>query len=196
MNSNNQKAVFLDRDGTINVEKNYIKSPEEIQLIPGSSDAIAMFNRAGYLVFGITNQSGVARGYFKVEDVLKVNARVSELVSGEGGEIKEIFFCPHHTEGKIPEYTIKCECRKPGKGMIISAAEKYSLDLDGMIVIGDKICDVELGYRMNAKTAMVGTGYGNEEYKALLASGSRLPDVYAKDLLEAAKTFLGQKPGE
>ena len=185
------RAVFLDRDGTINVEKNYIKDPSDIELIPGSSEAISLFNRAGYMVFGISTQSGVARGYFSVDDVIAVNRRVIELAAVGGGEIKEILFCPHHLDGTVIEYSIKCECRKPGTGMIRNATEKYSLKFTDIIVIGDKACDIGVGKNINAKTVLVSTGFGSEEYKILQSTRDMAPDLFAKDLLDAAKKLLG-----
>ncbi len=188
------KAAFLDRDGTINIEKNYIKDPSEIELIDGSAGAIARLNESGYIVFGVSNQSGIARGFMTVDDVHKANSRVIELARSGGGGITEIFFCPHHKDGKVPEYSIGCECRKPGTEMISQAAKKYGLKFTDIIVIGDKVCDVEMGKNIGATTALVATGYGERDRKKIEeASGSAkncMPDYFAKDLAHAVELIV------
>ncbi len=188
------KAAFLDRDGTINVEKDYIKDPSEIELIDGSAKAIAKLNESGYMVFGVSNQSGIARGFMTVDDVHKTNSRVIELARSGGSEITEIFFCPHHKDGKVPEYSIGCECRKPGTDMISQAAKKYGLKFTDIVVIGDKICDVGMGKNIGATTALVATGYGERDRKKIEeASGSvndSMPDHFAKDLAHAVELIL------
>ncbi|MDH5542753.1 MAG: HAD family hydrolase [Nitrospinota bacterium] len=185
------KVAFLDRDGTINEEKGYIKEPSEIEIISGSAGAVEKLNKAGYLVFGISNQSGIARGYFSVDDVLKVNRRTIELVGEGGGEIIEIFFCPHHPEGSVPEYSMKCGCRKPGTNLITEASEKYGLEFTEKIVIGDKICDLELGKRIGAVTVLVATGYGASERKNLEEMQMAGPDLHAENLAQAVDLILG-----
>ncbi|MBI3794057.1 MAG: HAD family hydrolase [Nitrospinae bacterium] len=184
------KAAFLDRDGTINVEKGYINNPDDVVLIPGSAEAVRLLNKAGYAVFGVSNQSGVARGYFSVERAQEINKRVLELLSAENAEVREIFICPHHPSGTVPELAIKCECRKPAVGMITSALKKYNLAPSETIVVGDKICDVELGINAKAKTALVATGYGAEEMVKIESNGGPRPHIFAKDLLEAVRLLL------
>ncbi len=184
------KAAFLDRDGTINVDKGYIGSPDDIELIPGAAEGIKLLNDAGYTVFGVSNQSGVARGFYRVEDVLAVNRRVEELLLMEKARITEIFYCPHHPRGSAPEYSIMCNCRKPLTGMVDAARHKYGFTPADTIVIGDKICDVELGRNIGARTALVDTGFGVEEKVKIDGGEAAAPDIFAPNLLEAVTAIL------
>ncbi len=184
------KAAFLDRDGTINVEKGYLNNPDDVELYPNAAKAIKRFNDAGFVVFGISNQSGIARGYFTADQVREVNGRVMELLVAENAEVKEILFCPHHPKGIVPEFSIPCECRKPGTGMVKTALEKYGFTLSESVVIGDKICDVELGKNIGARTALVETGYGKEEMVKIGETGSPKPDFFASGLWEATLLLL------
>ena len=188
---NDIKAAFLDRDGTINVEKGYISDPAQIELIPGSAAAIRRLNEAGYLVFGLSNQSGVARGFYTVQAVLSINRQLIELVSKEGAKIEEIFFCPHHTQGSVAEYAVTCDCRKPATGMVEKLRSKYAIEPTDTLVVGDKIVDVELGRAIGARTGLVQTGFGISEMEKIKAEGMNEPDVYAKDLAEAVELLLG-----
>ncbi|MBI5637123.1 MAG: HAD family hydrolase [Nitrospinae bacterium] len=188
------KAAFLDRDGTINIDKGYISSPREIELIPGAAKAIKLLNEAGYAVFGVSNQSGVARGFYGIEEVLAVNRRVEELLSSEGAYIREILYCPHHPRGMVPEYSITCKCRKPLPGMVDAARQKHGFAIADAIVIGDKICDVELGRNIGARTALVETGFGAEEKVKIDCGEAPAPDVFAPSLLEAVIALLGAPP--
>ncbi|MFQ5432480.1 MAG: D-glycero-alpha-D-manno-heptose-1,7-bisphosphate 7-phosphatase [Nitrospinota bacterium] len=187
------KVAYLDRDGTINVEKNYLGRPEDVELIPGSAKAIQKLNEAGYRVFGISNQAGVARGYFKIEDVHAVNKKVIELVAEGRGTLEEIFYCPHHPEGALPEYTKICGCRKPAVGMIEQAVEKYGLKPSETVVIGDRTLDIELGRRLGATTILVHTGYGMADKEKIVNEKLTPPDLYAKDLLDAVTRLLENK---
>ncbi len=188
------KAAFLDRDGTINIDKGYIGSPHEIELIPGAAQGIRLLNDAGYIVFGVSNQSGVARGFYGIEDVLAVNSRVAELLSIQGARIMEIFYCPHHPRGKVPEYSIVCDCRKPRPGMVHAARQKHGFAIADAIVIGDKICDVELGRNIGARTGLVTTGFGAEEKIKIDCGEAPAPDVFAPNLLKAVIALLGAPP--
>ena len=186
------KVAYLDRDGTINVEKEYLSKPDEVELIPGSASAIRLLNEAGYRVFGVSNQAGVARGYFTIEDILAVNKKVSELVAKGGGRLEEIFYCPHHPEGKVAEYTKTCGCRKPAAGMIEQAVEKYDLNPSETVVIGDKALDIKMGHNIGATTILVYTGYGKSEKEKMKSKRETPPDYYAEDLLAAVYCLLGR----
>lgn len=188
---NDIKAAFLDRDGTINVEKGYISDPAQIELIPGSASAIRRLNDAGYLVFGLSNQSGVARGFFTVQAVLTINRRVMEMVSDEGAKIEEILFCPHHPQGSVAEYAVTCDCRKPATGMVEKVKSNYTIEPADTLVVGDKIVDVELGRAIGARTALVKTGFGISEMEKIKSGGMNEPDVFAKNLAEAVELLLG-----
>ncbi len=184
------KAAFLDRDGTINVEKGYLSDPEETELIPGAARAIRLLNDAGFVVFGVTNQSGVARGFYGEKEVALVNRRVTELLAAEGALVKEIFHCPHHPRGTVPEFSIDCDCRKPLPGMVERAKAKHRFAIAEAIVVGDKVCDVQLGKAIGAQTALVGTGFGPEERTKIECGEGPAPDVYAPSLLEAVAALL------
>lgn len=186
------KVAYLDRDGTIIVEKNYLGSPEGVELIHGSDKAIRLLNEAGYRVFGISNQAGIARGYFNVGDAFAVNKKVIDLVAEGGGLLEEIFYCPHHPEGILPEYSKTCGCRKPGIGMVEQAVEKYNLKPSETVVIGDRTLDIELGHRLGATTILVLTGYGLSDKKEIVSKGLTQPDYYADDLLSGVNSFLGK----
>jgi histidinol-phosphate phosphatase family protein len=183
-------VAFLDRDGTLNVEKGYMDDPADVELIPGAAQAVRNFIEAGYVVFGVSNQSGVARGYYTLEAAIEVNNRVAELLSAEKAAVREIFICPHHPEGVVAEYKVRCECRKPKIGMITAALEKYRLKPEKIIVVGDKACDVEMGKNAGARTALVSTGYGAMEMEVIKRNGGPNPDYYAKDVLEASRLLL------
>ena len=182
--------AFLDRDGTLNVEKGYISDPADVELIPGAAQAVRNFNEAGFTVFGVSNQSGVARGYYTLEAALEVNKRVAELFAAKKADVTEIFICPHHPEGVVAEFKTRCDCRKPKIGMITAALEKYRLKPDKLIVVGDKVCDVELGKNAGARTALVRTGFGEQEMEIIKKNGGPHPDFYAKDVLEASRLLL------
>lgn len=188
------KAAFLDRDGTINYDKGYIGSPDGIELIPGAAEAIKLLNDAGYTVFGVSNQSGVARGFYGIQELLAVNRRVLDLLSAEGAQIMEIFYCPHHPRGTVPEYSVACDCRKPMPGMVNAARQKHGFAIADAIVIGDKLCDVELGRNIGARTALVATGFGAEEKVKIDCGEAPGPDVFAANLLEAVIALLGPNP--
>ena len=138
-------AVFFDRDGVLNVDKGYINHKEDFQWIPGAPKAIKKLNDFGYLVFVITNQSGIARGYYPEESVIKLHEYMNEELSMINARIDAFYYCPHHTEGKIKEYTIECNCRKPLPGMILQAFEEWEprIDKEKSFAVGDKERDLE-----------------------------------------------------
>ncbi len=182
---NRNIAVFLDRDGTINEEANFVRKPEEFVLIPKAADAIVKLNRLGIKTFVLTNQSGIARGYYTEEILSLIHDRMKELLSDLGAYVDDIFFCPHHPEGSVPEYSIECQCRKPKPGLVLGAEKKYRLDLERSFVIGDMERDIETGKALNMKTILVLTGKGAETKEKLTAAG-KTPDFIAEDLLDAA----------
>ncbi|MBI3610838.1 MAG: D-glycero-beta-D-manno-heptose 1,7-bisphosphate 7-phosphatase [Nitrospirae bacterium] len=185
------RAVFLDRDGTISEEVGYIHDIDHLQLIPKSAKAIRMLNRSGINVIVVTNQSGVARGYYSEEHVRRVNDRLAALLKAEGAELDGIYYCPHHpTEGTSP-YTRSCACRKPEPGMLLRAASERRIDLSCSFVVGDKRIDMEMAHRVGAKGVLVLTGYGEGEIAQKGDAGSQ-PDRIAADLEEAVEWILTQ----
>lgn len=171
------KAVFLDRDGVIIKDKPYQFKIEDIEIIEGVATAINKLNRAGFLVIVITNQSGVARGFFSEDEVKKFNSYLIEKLKEKNAKIDEIFYCPHHPNGIIEKYKKECSCRKPSPGMILEAAKKYNISLENSWVIGDKESDILAGKKVNCKTILIGNKKYGAHYKA-------------KDLLEAVNKIF------
>ncbi len=191
------KVVFLDRDGTMNEEVHYLHRPEDVRLIPGTAQAVRMFHEAGFRVVVVTNQAGVARGYYTEADVEALHAYMNRLLMEEGARVDAFYYCPHHPEHGIGAYRTVCRCRKPDTGMF-EAAER---DLGGRIdraasfMIGDKLIDAQAGRRFGVRSLLVGTGYGagmrdmqSEE------GGAPAYDMYAENLLEAARVICSGGP--
>lgn len=137
------KAFFLDRDGTINVDTGYVGNPDDVRLLPGVIEAIRKMNERGYLVIVISNQSGVARGYFGIEAVEKVNTRINEILVEHHAHIDAFYYCPHLADATVQEFAIDCDCRKPKLGLFKKAIEDYDLDVKLCYACGDKQRDVE-----------------------------------------------------
>ena len=148
-------AVFLDRDGTVIDEVGHLGEPERVVILPGVPAALARLADAGYALVMITNQAGVARGYFTEVEVEAVNARTGELLQAEGVRLDRWYHCPHH-----PDFTGACDCRKPLPGMLLRAAEELDLDLSRSWMIGDHPSDAEAGQAAGARSIMVRTGHG------------------------------------
>lgn len=141
------KAVFFDRDGTLNVDTEYLCRIEDFRWIEGAVDAIRYCNDKGYLVIVVTNQSGVARGYFTEEDVRRFHDWMNGELGKQGARIDAFYFCPHHPEGLVPEYARECDCRKPAPGLVDRACREYSIDRSASILIGDRKRDVQCAER-------------------------------------------------
>ncbi len=137
------KAAFFDRDGVLNVDKSYLYKIEDLEWIDGAEEALAYLTQQGYTVFVVTNQSGIARGYYTVDDMNKLHDFMAQQVAAAGGKIEKFYYCPHLPEGKIAEYAVECDCRKPKPGLILRAFEEYDIDKDAAFLIGDKPRDVE-----------------------------------------------------
>ncbi|MDH3974499.1 MAG: HAD family hydrolase [Deltaproteobacteria bacterium] len=178
-------AVFIDRDGTISEEIGYVNHPERFRLLPKSGEAIKMINALGLKAVVVTNQAGVARGYFPEWMIEKVHDKMEELLEKEGAKLDAIYYCPHHPKAGEPPYRADCECRKPRTGMIDSAAEDLHIDVKKSYMIGDKITDVEFAHRVGAKGIFVKTGYGRGELELYGDTWTTTPDFIAEDLLDA-----------
>jgi D-glycero-D-manno-heptose 1,7-bisphosphate phosphatase len=159
----NQVGIFFDRDGTINVDLDYLSDPDNLQLLPGAAQAIHEANEFGVRVFVITNQSGVARGLYSESDVVAVNARLQAVLRKQGAFIDAVYYCPHHPTYGNPPYRKDCNCRKPKPGMIEQARDEYGINLHESFVVGDKCTDVQAGKRAGCGTVLVLTGYGSTE---------------------------------
>jgi D-glycero-D-manno-heptose 1,7-bisphosphate phosphatase len=153
-------AVFLDRDGTLIEEVNYLAHPEQVRLLPGAAAAVGRLNGAGVPVVVVTNQAGVARGFFPEARVAEVHNHLDELLRAAGARIDGYFVCPHHPTEGIAGFRLACECRKPKPGLLRRAARELNLDLARSCMIGDKDSDLEAGARAGCRPVLVRTGYG------------------------------------
>ncbi len=180
-----QRAVFLDRDGTINVEKEYLHRPEEFAFIPGAPEAIRLLKEAGFLVIVVTNQSGVGRGYYDEAAVHRLHRYMDGELSRFGTGVDGYYLCPHHPLHGVGPYRRACGCRKPLPGMLLEAARDFSVDLAASWIVGDKRADVEAGLAAGCRPVLVRTGYGEEETESLPA-GVPVCD----DLLAAARAII------
>ncbi len=176
-------VVFLDRDGTINEEVGYLRDPALLRLIPGAAEGIRALNQAGFKVVVITNQSGLARGYFSLATLEEIHRELERQLASHGARIDAIYFCPHHPEEG-------CLCRKPRSGLIERAVRELDLDLSQAYVVGDRHLDLLLARNIGAKGVLVLTGYGREELSLCLPKMGLFPDILAKDLKEAAGLII------
>lgn len=156
-------GIFFDRDGTLNTEVDFLTRPEELALLPGAAKSLREANEHGIKVFVITNQSGIARGFFTESDLHVVHARLEELLALEGAHVDRIYYCPHHPTFGIMPYRVECACRKPNSGMIERAAREFKINLANSFVVGDRCIDVQAGERAGCGTILVRTGYGATE---------------------------------
>ena len=183
-------AVFIDRDGTINEQMGYINHISRFVLLPGTAEAIRLLNGNQYLVLIVSNQSGVAREYFPIALVDEVHAHMKVLLESEGAKIDGIFFCPHHPHGNASEYSITCNCRKPGTGLIEKAGEDFDIEMGSSYVIGDRCTDIELAHRSGLNGILVKTGYGRGEIDHVLPQAQYEPAHIAQDLLGAVQWII------
>jgi len=180
-----ERAVFLDRDGTIIEDVGYLDDCSKIKFLPRVSEAIKLLNKSGFKVIIVTNQSGVARGYFTEDTVKEINRYTQESLAKRGAFIDKIYYCPHHVEGTIEEYRKDCNWRKPNPGMIEEAAREFEIDLENSFVIGDKSIDIEAGRRAGCKTILLASEkHPNKEGEIFLA------DHIATDLYEAVQWLM------
>ncbi|MBU2600379.1 HAD family hydrolase [bacterium] len=179
------KAVFLDRDGTLNYDYGYIKSPQELKLLPQVELSLKLLKKYNFKIIIVSNQSGVARGYLNISQANLINQCLKEELFKLNISIDGTYLCPHYLEGKVKKYKIDCSCRKPKPGMLYQAKEKYNLDLKQCFLIGDKISDIGAGFNAGCKTVLVLTGYGSEELKKR-EEWTYQPDYIADNLYLAA----------
>jgi D-glycero-D-manno-heptose 1,7-bisphosphate phosphatase len=179
-------AVFLDRDGTLHRDAVYMIRFEDFEPIPGVEEALRILQGKGYRLFGVTNQSGVARGMFPLEAVRALNDKITGYFRAHGANIEEIAVCPHHPEGTVPEYTRECDCRKPGPGMLLDLARRHNLDLSRSHMVGDMERDALAGLAAGASGVIVSPHGGAQkvdniagfkEFGTLLEFAQRLEPV-------------------
>ena len=183
------RALFIDRDGTINIDKDYLTDPADLEFIDRSPEAIAAANKLGLKVIVISNQSGVSRGIMTVEQVESVNSRLTKMLSDMGAHVDAMYYCPHH-----PDYGdgIRCNCRKPDIGMLLRAKDELGIDLKNSFVIGDKWSDVKCGENAGTFTSLVLTGYGKADYQRCIDDGIKI-DYLANDLYDSIINFVRKK---
>ena len=185
-------AAFLDRDGTLIVERGFLSDPDGVEPLPGAFEAIRLLNRWGYYVIGVSNQSGVARGHYGTADVEAVNARTVTVFADAGARIDQIYYCPHYPESSGLPGARDCDCRKPQRGMVDQACRDFAIDLDRSVVVGDRAADVGLARTIGVPGCLVLTGYGLRERDALPAGLT--PAHVAGTLLDAVR-WWGERAG-
>ena len=169
-----KNSAFLDRDGVITEDPpHYAHRVDQVQIIPRSSEAISLLNEGGYLVIVMSNQSGIARGYYQERDVANFNEEMKRQLSLVGVHIDAMYYCPHDPDGIIEKFREVCSCRKPQASMLIQAAEQHQINLSASFLIGDKFSDIILGNAVNCRKILVRTGHGNDEMHYL--NGSKVP---------------------
>jgi D-glycero-D-manno-heptose 1,7-bisphosphate phosphatase len=188
-NPQSSRAIFVDRDGTLNEDIGYVSSPDRLVLYPWAAEAVRLINTSGAKAIIITNQSGIARGMYTEDDLGKIHSRMIEELSRGGARIDAVYYCPHHPEVGDARYRVACDCRKPRTGMVNAASREHNIDLARSFIIGDKASDIELAERAGAGGALVMTGYGRET----LAHPDRWPckpTIIGENLLDAVKQIL------
>jgi len=185
-------AVFLDRDGTINEQMGYINHLSRFHLLPGVAQAIGLLNEHAIPVFVVTNQSGLARGYFPETLLDTLHGAMAERLKAEGARLDGVYVCPHHPEAKEERYRLNCPCRKPKPGLFLQAAADHDLDLSRSYVVGDRWSDIKAAAACGAKGVLVLTGYGRGDYEFVGPRQEIQPSHIADDLLAAVQWIIKQ----
>ncbi len=190
--ANKQKAIFLDRDGTINEYVGFLRKEEDFRLIPGVSEAIKKINNSGYLAIVVTNQPVIARGEVTEEELEEIHKKMETLLGLDGAYIDDIYYCPHHPdkgfEGEIPELKIECDCRKPKTGMLEKATREHNIDLSSSIMIGDSTLDIKMAENAGMQSVLLKTGQKGEDGKYEVS-----PTLIAEDLNDAINKIICKK---
>lgn len=184
------RAVFLDRDGTLNEEVGYLDSAGKLQMIPEAFEAVRRINESGMKAVVVTNQAGVAKGLFSEKFVRDVNDRIQGLFIEYGAQIDRFYYCPHHPSEGVDPYRKICDCRKPEPGLLQQAAQDLDIDLARSYMIGDHLRDIETARRVGAKGILVTTGHGEDQLKTSGITAANQPDYVAKNILEAVDWIL------
>ena len=183
-------AIFMDRDGTLCEEVGYVNHLSRFRLFTYSVDVVRWINRSGRLAVLVTNQAGVARGYFPESLIAEVHAHLTRTLADGEAHLDGIYYCPHHPTVGEPPYRQACDCRKPRPGLLLRAAQDLDIDLARSWMIGDRYSDVKLAWTVGARGAFVKTGYGRGEFELFRSGWPRQPDLVAEDLLQAVEHIL------
>lgn len=187
------KAIFLDRDGTINVEKQYLYKIEDFELLPGVLDGLSLLQNADFLLIIITNQSGIARGYYREEDFIKLNSWMIKYFCDRGIKITKVYYCPHLPDAPVERYRINCQCRKPALGMFKQAIQDYDIDLNTSYAIGDKIRDCAICRSTPCRGYLIGE-IEKPEIISDVKNGKIHGVKYSDDLYHSAIEIIGMTP--
>jgi D-glycero-D-manno-heptose 1,7-bisphosphate phosphatase len=185
-----RRAVFMDRDGTISEEIGYVNHPSRYRVFTYSAEAVRLLNEAGWLAILVTNQAGVARGYFTEELIGEVHEVLKRELSERGAQLDAIYYCAHHPSVGESPYRFDCDCRKPKPGLIRRAAADFDIDLKQSWMVGDRYSDIELARNARVHPAFVLSGYGRGEWEYQRATWKHEPELVAEDLLEAVKKIV------
>lgn len=187
--------MFFDRDGTLIEDVGYLRTAAGLRMIDGAPEAVRRLNSRGFLTFIISNQSGVARGFFTEEDLAPIHARLEAELGTAGAHLDRIYYCPHHPTRGTPPYNVECTCRKPRTGMLDRAVEEFGVDLSRSFVVGDKFADVKAGQNAGARTVLVLTGYGPSAVQECRDAGIT-PDAVRPSIAEAVTFIMEQTEGD
>ncbi len=183
-------AVFLDRDGVIVEQRDYLNRPEDLVLLPGAAQAIVRLNRAGILAIVVTNQAGIAKGHLTLAILEAIHEWLAAELAARGARLDGIYFCPHHPQATVTQFLRDCPCRKPGTGMLERARDEHGIDLSRSYLVGDATGDILAGERAGCRTLLVTTGFagGDERYEVT-------PDLVVPDLAAAVERILAEAGG-
>jgi D-glycero-D-manno-heptose 1,7-bisphosphate phosphatase len=187
--------VFFDRDGTLIEDVGYLKTATGLRMIDGAPEAVRRLNSRGFLTFIISNQSGVARGFFTEEELVPIHERLEAELDIAGAHLDRIYYCPHHPTRGTPPYNVECTCRKPRTGMLERAVADFGVDLSRSFVVGDKFADVKAGQNAGTRTVLVLTGYGPSAVQECRDAGIT-PDAVRPSIAEAVTFILEQTEGD
>ncbi len=185
------KAVFLDRDGTLNEDPGYIGNPDDVKLFPGTEEALFRLKKSGFKLIVISNQSGISRGILTESSVKKVNLRINEFLKDYKVQIDAFYYCPSHPDFSSEE---ECKCRKPSPDLVFLASKEFNVDLSKSFFIGDSVSDIECGFNSGLMTILVKTGYGKEAL-SILQKENKMPSFVAENILDAGNYIIQQFPG-
>lgn len=188
-------ALFMDRDGTISEEIGYVNHPARFRLFPYTAEAIKLLNENGWLAIVVTNQAGVARGYFSEAIIIQVHDQLQRDLQKASARLDAIYYCAHHPSVGEPPYRLDCDCRKPRPGLIDHAVADFEIDLKRSWMVGDRYGDIELAHNAGLHSAFVLSGYGRGEWEYQRSSWQIEPELVAEDLLEAVKTIIERDAG-